>query len=204
MNGNFTLQLKNDGNYQGENTNQPGQASNIGNYPEAFSAARSFPDGHLQDFQRARLLLWSIYNFRVGGGNLSVSGLVRANSARVFSLAATGQALTATQAALVAAAGYPDQPGSQTVYFGNRGSQSYAGYGVLDMSINYDVPVFRTLRPSIKFDVFNLFNNEKLIAFNTGVKQDPASGVDSLGLANGFTPGSISARRRATRSRTST
>ena len=36
-------------------TNQPGKTSFIGNYPEAFNAARNFPDGRLQDFQRSRL-----------------------------------------------------------------------------------------------------------------------------------------------------
>ena len=38
---------------------------------------------------------------------------------------------------------------------------------------NYNIPVFRTLRPWIKFDVYNLFDNQKLIAWNTTVSQDP-------------------------------
>ena len=80
-------------------------------------------------------------------------------------------------------------PGPTNVFFGDRGSQEFAGYGVLDMSFNYNVPVFRTLRPWVKFDVYNLFNNQKLIAWNTTISQDPASPKDSLGYATGYIKG---------------
>ena len=98
---------------------------------------------------------------------------------------------TTTQVAILAAAGYPDQPGPQTLFFtGARGDQNFAGYGVFDMSINYDVPVFRTLKPWVKFDVYNLFNNEKLIAWSTTVSPNKASATDSMGLPTGYTPSS--------------
>ena len=42
------------------------------------------------------------------------------------------------------------------------------------------------LRIWIKLDVFNLFNNQKQIRWNTIVSPDPASGTDSLGLATGY------------------
>ena len=46
--------LQSEGNYEGESPNIPGATSIIGNYPEAFSAARDYPMGRLQDFQRPR------------------------------------------------------------------------------------------------------------------------------------------------------
>ena len=58
------------------------------------------------------------------------------------------------------------------------------------MSINYNIPIFRTLRPWVKFDVYNLFNNQKLIAWNTTVS--PGSErvpKDNLGLATGYIKG---------------
>jgi len=98
--------------------------------------------------------------------------------------------LTAAQTAILTAAGYPDQPGPQTVFFTDaRGDQTFNGYGVFDMSINYDIPVFRTVKPWIKFDVYNLFNNEKLIAWSTTVTPNKATSVDSLGLPTGYTKG---------------
>jgi hypothetical protein len=105
----------------------------------------------------------------------------------VYSLVANGQSLTATQAALIGA--YPDQPASQSVFFGPRGSETFKGYGLFDLSVNYAVPVFRSLRPWLKVDVFNVFDNLKQIGWNTTVSPDPNSATDSLGLATGFVPG---------------
>jgi hypothetical protein len=190
--GHYTLQLRNHGNYEGEGTNQPGNKSLIGDYPEAFTAERNFPDGRLQDFQRHRLRVWSVYTQGMGAfGDLSVSGLWRVDSGRVYSLAARNQSVTATQAALIGAAGYPDLPSStgNMVFFGERGSETFPGYGLLDASVNYNIPVFGTLRPWVKFDVFNLLNNQKLIAWNTVITQDASSPKDSLGLATGYSRG---------------
>ena len=76
------------------------------------------------------------------------------------------------------------------VFFnGERGSETFPGYGLFDTSINYNIPVFRTLRPWVKFDVYNLFNNQKLIGWNTAVTQNAASAKDNLGLATGYTKG---------------
>src|SRR4029077_19535351 len=190
VNGQDTIQLQNNGDYEGEATNQPGSTSPIGNYPEAFNATRTFPFGDLQNFERNRLRLWSIYNWPMGArGDLSVSGLWRVDSGLAYSIAAKNVALTSTQTAILTAAGYPDQPGPQTVFFtGARGDQTFAGYGVFDLPINYDVPVLRNLRPWVKFDVYNLLNNEKLIAWSTTVTPDKASAVDNLGLPTGYAP----------------
>ena len=190
--GHYTLQIKNHGNYEGEGTNQPGNKSLIGDYPEAFNAERNFPDGRLQDFQRHRLRIWSVYNYGMGAfGDVSVSGLWRVDSGRVYSLAARNQPITSTQAGLITAAGYPDLPSSNgnMVFFGERGSETFPGYGLFDMSLNYNIPVARTLRPWVKFDIYNLFDNQKLIAWNTTVTQDASSPKDGLGLATGYVPG---------------
>ena len=123
--GHYTLQLKNDGNYEGEGTNQPGNKSFIGDYPEAFNATRNFPDGRLQDFQRSRLRIWSVYNQGLGAfGEVSVSGLWRVDSGRVFSLAARNQAITSTQTAIIKSEGYanlPSSTGNMVFFNGERG-----------------------------------------------------------------------------------
>ena len=186
VNGNYTLMLQNDGNYEGESANIPGQTSIVGNYPEAFNEARNNPMGRLQDYQQHKLRLWSIYDLNLGrGGDISFAGLMRVNSGQVYSLR-LNQGPTAAQKALLAA--YPDLPSTQTVFFADRGSESFKGYGVADLSVNYNVPVFESARPWIKLDVFNAFNNQKQIAWNTTIKADPASPKDSLGLATGYLP----------------
>lgn len=188
VNGNWTVQLKNEGNYTGEGVNQPGVTGRIGDYPEIFNAARHYPDGRMFTYQRNKVRLWSVYNLDLGRfGDVSVSGLARIDSAQVYSLAATGVALTATQRALIAA--YPDAPTSQTVFFGERGSEDFKGYGLLDLGLGYNIPVFRTLRPWIKLDIYNLMNNQNQIAWNTTVTQDATTPTDSLGLRTGYRQG---------------
>lgn len=193
--GAWTIQLQNEGNYEGEATNQPGAVSVIGDYPEIFDEDRHFPMGRLANFQRHRARLWTIYNFNPGIGDLSVSGLWRIESGTAYSLVATGRPLTAVQQAILAGNpndpndDYPDSPGDQDIYFGERGSETFPGYGVVDFSVNYQVPVFRSLRPWVKFDVFNIFNNDKLIGFDTTVDPDPNSPLDALGLPTGFIEG---------------
>jgi hypothetical protein len=186
--GHYTAMLRDEGNYEGEAPNAPGQTSVIGNYPEILNEARHFPTGRLQDFQRHKLRIWSVYQMNAGRfGDVSFSGLWRVNSAQVYSLRSGGQPLSSVQTALLKA--YPDSPQSQTIYFGARGAESFKGYGLFDVSVNYDVPVFKTLRPWVKMDVFNLFDNDKLIRWDTTVTPDPKSPVDSLGLPTGYVTG---------------
>jgi hypothetical protein len=195
--GNVTVQLKNDGNYEGEATNQPAITSVIGDYPGAnglpsiYDPARAYPTGRLQDFQRTRARIWTIYSHGIGRfGQVSASGMVRVDSGGVYSLAATGQGLTDIQNQLLAQEGYPDSPSSQTIYFADRGTGSFNGYALLDTSFNYDIRVFKSVRPWVKLDIYNLLNNQKLISFNTTVRPDPNSPTDSLGLPTGFIQGS--------------
>jgi outer membrane receptor protein involved in Fe transport len=189
LNGNYTVQLKNEGNYEGEGTNTPGSTSIIGDYSEATSEARHYPEGRLQSFQKHKLRAWAIYDMGLGrAGTMSLSGLWRVDSGLAYSLAQRGVAPNATQRGLLAAAGYPDQLGTANVFFAPRGSETFAGYGLLDVSAHYNVPVFRDLRPWIKFDIYNIMNNQKLIAWNTTVSQDASTPVDNLGLRTGYTP----------------
>lgn len=135
LNGSYTLQLKNDGNYEGEGTNTPGSTSIIGDYPEAISEARHYPDGRLQSYQRDKIRAWAIYNAGLGRfGDMSLSGIFRYDSGLAYSLAQRNVASNATQKAILTAAGYPDQLGTANVFFGERGSETFDGYGLFDVS----------------------------------------------------------------------
>jgi hypothetical protein len=192
VNGHYTLQLKNDGNYEGEGTNTPGATGRIADYPEIFTAARHFPEGHVNDFQRHKVRLWTIYNAGMGRfGDLALSGLWRIDSGTSYDFVALGQPITTIQRAKLVAAGYPDEPDSQDVYFSERGANSFKGFHVADLAATYNIPVFRTLRPYVNVTFFNAFNNQKLIRWNTTVSQDPTSPLDENGLRTGFRRGSI-------------
>ena len=63
--GNWTHELKNDGNYEGE-AGQTISPSGVGDYPEILHASRNFPSGHLDEFQKDLLRAWTIYNWDIG------------------------------------------------------------------------------------------------------------------------------------------
>ena len=70
--------------------------------PSIFNETRNFPTGRLQDFVRNRVRLWTIYTHEVGRyGSISASGMLRADSGRVFSLRATNVPLSDIQTQLL-------------------------------------------------------------------------------------------------------
>jgi hypothetical protein len=47
--GHWTIQLRNEGNFEGEAANQPGISSSVGDYPEILTEARNFPVGRFRE-----------------------------------------------------------------------------------------------------------------------------------------------------------
>jgi len=198
LNAHWTVQLKNEGNFEGEAANQPGNSSVIGDYPEIRDPARHFPVGRTDDFQRHRVRVWGIYNLAMNRfGTLTSSLMWRYEGAQAYSLAATGVPITDTQRAILGDLGYQSEPNDQTIYFG-RGTELFDDYSLFDASFNYQIPVWQDLRPWVKLDLFNIFNYNEPYQWNTTIRLDPNSPVDALGIPTGFTRGANFGR--ATRS----
>ncbi len=122
--GNSTVQITNEGNFEGEGTNQPAVSSTFGDYPEAFTLARHFPIGRLAGYQRHKMRLWTTYAFGFGAFGTVDAGLAyRYDSPLSYSLRADGLSLTDTQEALLA--DYASTTSSQNIYFGGRGTESF-------------------------------------------------------------------------------
>jgi hypothetical protein len=187
----WTLQLRNNGNFEGEATNQPGNSSFIGDYPEVYGGNwdRQNPLGRLNDFQRHKLRTWTTYGLSLGPlGTIDSSLIYRFNSAQTFSLAATGQPLSAIQ--LARNPGYARAAGqAQTIFFDDRGSEFFNASHQVDLGLLYQIPVWDTLRPWLKIELYNIFNNQALVFFNTNVTPDPNSPLDADGLRTGFIRG---------------
>ena len=189
----WTMQLKNEGNYEGESANAPGSPSVIGDYAEILVEGRNFPMGRLDDYQQHKVRAWSTYVMEMGRfGSLDITPMWRYNSALTYSLAANSVPLSSVQRARNP--GYARLPGSgangsQTLFFGERGSGEFAGYGLVDLGVTYQVPVWSALKPWVKVEVLNAFNNDKLIAWDTTVTVDPNSALDADGLPTGFLRG---------------
>ena len=99
--GDYTLQIKDNGNFAGEAAGQPGIQSPYGDFPEILGPAldRLMPEGRLDSFQRHKLRVYGIYSQSLGrSGSLDLSPIWRVNSGRVYSLTA-GLAIPAAQLA---------------------------------------------------------------------------------------------------------
>jgi hypothetical protein len=86
----YTVQLKNEGNSNGEAANQPGQVSVFGDYPEILGPAldRYLPSGRLNDYQKHKLRVYGTYTQRMGRfGSLDLSPLWRVDGRRLFRMA---------------------------------------------------------------------------------------------------------------------
>lgn len=191
LDGSYTVQLRNEGNFEGEATNQPGISSDAFDYPEIFTPERNYPLGRLNDFQRHKVRIWGIYNLGLGWvGNIDLGSIWRYNSGQVYSLVSSGVPLTARQEAILEERGYASGPTSQTLYYGERGTEEFKGYGLMDLSVQYQIPVWRTAEPYFKFELLNVFNNDTLIGWNTTVNPNYDGPVDALGLPTTYEEGS--------------
>jgi hypothetical protein len=185
--GQWTVQLKNDGNFEGEAANSPAVPSILGDYPEIYVASRNFPTGRLDDYQRHKVRMWASYALDLGPvGRLDLAPMVRYNSARTFSYVATVP-VTATQ--LANNPGYARTPTSQTLFFGDRGAGTFADFGLVDLASTWSVPVWRSVSPWLKVEVLNLLNNQKPIAWDTTITADNAGPKDANGLPLSYIKG---------------
>ena len=190
----YTLQIRNHGNFDAEAANQPGIPSIYGDYPEILgpSISRYLPEGRLADYQRHKLRIYGTYS--IGGdkfGSFDISPIWRVNSGQVYSIYADGVPLTAIE--LARNPGYPandiNASTADRVYFGERGAGNFKGYGLLDLALGYNVPVWRTVRPWIKVEFYNILNNQKLIAWDKTVTPDNNGPKDADGLPLNYIEG---------------
>jgi hypothetical protein len=192
VSGHWTLQLQNEGDFEGEAASQPGISSVFGDYPEVFPKERYYPTGRFDDYQRHKLRIWGVYNRELGRfGAVDLSAMWKYNSGLTYTLFAANYALTAQQRAIATAAGYANAPngGAANLFFGERGSQDFAGYALVDLGVNYQIPVWRTVRPYFKVEVLNALNNQKLLTHDIVVTADPNSPRDAMGLPTGYVRG---------------
>jgi hypothetical protein len=187
---NYTLQLKNYGDFEGEARNQPGNPSTWLDYPELYVLERNFPLGRLSGFQRHKVRAWTSYDLGLGKvGSLVASIVYRYDSAQTYSLTAASVPFSAIQRARIAGLGYTSPPSSQTLFFDERGTEDFADLHTFDFAATYSVPLWKSLRPWVKFEVYNLLNNDKLVTWNTAISRNTTGPVDANGLATEYVKG---------------
>jgi hypothetical protein len=195
MGADYTLQVKDDGNFAGEAAGQPGIQSVYGDFPEVYGPAldRLMPMGHLDSYQRHKLRAYGIYSQSMGRfGALDFSPIWRVNSGRAYSLTAN---IPIPAAQLARNPGYPanDISGGvrEAVYFGDRGQYFFKGYGVVDLAATYRIPVWKSAAPWFKVEIYNALNNQKQIAWDKTITAVRTAGapLDANGVPTTYTQG---------------
>ena len=90
---------------------------------------------------------------------------------------------------MAAAAGYAGVFTSQTIYYEGRGTGEFESQSLFDLALNYDVPVWKKVRPYVKFDLRNMFNAQPLIGFDRTLTPNNTGPVDALGIPTEFVRG---------------
>jgi hypothetical protein len=184
----WTMQIRNHGTLEGEATNQPGNWSSFGEYPEMRNLARNEPYGRVDDFQRHKLRMWTVLPAPLGFlGRADVGVMYSYDSPLTYSIFATGVATTANQRGRDP--GYSRPLTSQTLFFGDRGIGEFEPRHQFDLAVSYQIPIWRTLGPWAKFEMFNVLNNQPLMRYNTTVTADFSGPLDEYGLPLNYTPG---------------
>ncbi len=196
MGADYTLQVKDHGNFAGEAAGVPGAQSIYGDFPEIYAPAldRLMPYGRLDSFQRHKMRAYGTYTQSMGRfGSVDLSPIWRVNSGRVFSLTAT----TPVPAAQLARnPGYPTNDVNpavrETVFFGDRGQYFFKGYGVMDFAASYAIPVWKSAAPWFKVEIYNALNNQKQIAWDKTISitaANRAGALDANGIPLTYTQG---------------
>jgi hypothetical protein len=184
----WTLQLRNQGDFEGEGVNQPGNWSSFGFQPEFFVRERNEPFGRIDDFQRNRVYLWTSLPANLGfAGRADVGLMYRYHSPLTHSIFATGVPLTDIQRARDP--GYARPQASQTLYFGERGVGEFNSRHLFDLSLSYQLPIWRNLGPWAKFEMHNVFNDQPLMRHNVTVTPDWNGPLDEHGLPLNYIEG---------------
>jgi len=187
----WTVQLKNEGNFEGEAANQPGNYSIIGDRPEFYSADRHYPVGRFDDYQQHRARVYTTYDLKFGkAGTVTVGGIYRYDSPLTFSYLSTNVLVTPQQLARNPGYARPPTNNNPALYYEGRGTGEFNSEHLFDFSLFYEVPVYKSARPFFKAELRNAFNKQPLIGFNTVVTPDLTSPRDELGLPTGFVKGS--------------
>jgi len=180
LGGNWTHELKNDGDFEGEAGQSPQIGSTFGDYPDVLPANRYFPTGRLDNFQEDKVRVWSNYVFDFGrGGALDLGALFRYDSALTFSYA---RAFGLTDIQQELGEGYNSLPSSRNLFFGERGRGEYESIWSLDLALQYSIPVWKTVEPWVKFSITNVTNEDGLVTYNTQIIPDTEGPLDEYGL----------------------
>ena len=188
VNGHWTVQLENDGNFEGGSGEQPRDPVAHRRLSGGLLRGPQLPDGPARRLPAAQ-------GPGLGDLQLRPEPVRPARCGAALSLQLAEDVQPGRGLGGADGAAERDQPrlrrlpASQPVFFGARGSQEFEDYALFDLAVTYGVPVWQSLRPWVKLEVLNLFNNQQLISWDTTVTADLNGPKDANGLPLNYIAG---------------
>lgn len=175
------------GNVTGEDTGSGPLVGVAGEYPEYRGESWNYPMGYLTGDQRHRARLWAIYDLPTPVGTFALTLLQHFDSGTRTSVDG-----------LIDSRPYVTNPGyiagnlptTVSYFFGGRGNLKTDDITRTDVSINYNVRLFKTLELFIQPEVLNLFNERGVQSYDEEVLT-AADDDDTFAPFNPFTDAPI-------------
>ncbi len=146
------------GSTTGETSGNGPVGDNILSYVEYIDFAQNNPVGYLPNDQEHKLRLWAGYDLPLGAfGNLNFSVLERFDSGTPYSASRS-----IPIRAYVNNPGYVNPPSSVTYFFSDRGEYRWEDMTATDLSINYELPIFR-VNLFMQAELLNAFDEQAVI-----------------------------------------
>jgi hypothetical protein len=154
------------GNVTGEDTGSGPLVGVAGEYPEYREERWNYPMGYLTGDQRHRARLWVTYELPTPIGSFAISLLQHFDSGTRTSV--DGSIDTRDY---VTNPGYIEGnlPSTVSYFFGGRGNLKTDDITRTDMSINYNVRLFKTVEIFIQPEILNLFNERGVVSYDEEV-----------------------------------
>jgi len=170
MGADYTLQVKDHGNFAGEAAGVPGAQSIYGDFPEIYAPAldRLMPYGRLDSFQRHKVRAYGTYTQSMGRFGSVTSR--RSGASTRAACTASRRRRRFRRRSSRANPGYPANDVNPAVArpcsSATGGQYFFKGYGVMDFAATYAIPVWKSASPWFKVEVYNVRNNQKQIAWD--------------------------------------
>jgi outer membrane receptor for ferrienterochelin and colicin len=183
MGANYTLSWAR-GNFEGETATDGPVRANANDMPEYRDEKWNFPVGYTNGDQRHKARVWGSFDLPTGDtiGRMTVGLMQRVDSGRGYDWSATIDSRP-----YVTNPGYVTPTSSVTYFFSDRGGMRRPTAWRTDFSFNWEarLPAVPRGRVFLRAIVNNLFNNTKLVGFNTTVQTKAQN--SSLAAFNPFT-----------------
>ena len=155
-----------EGNFEGEGQNTPASGGALHDYPRARTEEGAAPIGRLDEDVSQRFRTGATYTHSMGrAGNLAFGGVFTRQSGSVYSRTAS-----------VSFADIPEylNEGSYTHYFGGRGVARLDSWWRADLSVRYNIKVWKGVGFWTKVSALNVTGEDTIVDFN-GLNEDAGS-----------------------------